>query len=87
METDQSAYLIGDEMRIFWTANSLKDQTLPPDGVLTLKIWNATRDWNGTHWVLNNTQLITTQSHTSPAGSTSYVIPSTVNDCPSTAAS
>lgn len=79
LETDQSAYLIGDEMRIFWTANYLKDQTLPPDGILTLRIWNATKEWNGTAWVINNTYLMETQTHTSPVGSTSYTIRSNVN--------
>ncbi len=64
IETDRSAYLVGDEIKIFWTANHLKDQTLPPDGYLVIRIWN-------------DTTMLEEKDFRSPAGSTSFEIRNT----------
>ncbi len=64
IETDRSAYLVGDEIKIFWTANHLKDQTLPPDGYLVIRIWN-------------DTGMLEEKDFESPAGSTSFEIRNT----------
>jgi hypothetical protein len=45
IETDRDAYLDGDVMKIFWTANNLKDQTLPPPpqaGYASIRVHNET---------------------------------------------
>lgn len=42
IETDRDAYLSGDEMKVFWTANNLKDQTLPASGDGQIAIYNQT---------------------------------------------
>ncbi|MDO9536728.1 MAG: hypothetical protein Q7J68_00225 [Thermoplasmata archaeon] len=39
IETDRNAYLSSDEIRVFWTANNLKDQTLPATGIGKIDIW------------------------------------------------
>ncbi|MCK4757089.1 MAG: hypothetical protein KAS67_01415, partial [Thermoplasmata archaeon] len=75
IETDRDSYLVGDEMKIFWTANKLRDQTLPPDGFASISIWNETTDVNNqtTRTVLYRTTDV------SPAGSTSFTIPAPVD--------
>ena len=75
IETDRDAYLVGDEMKIFWTANNLRDQTLPADGYVSIDIWSSVTDENNvtTHSLLFHTADI------SPAGSTSFEIPPTAN--------
>lgn len=62
IETDREAYLGGDEVKIFWAANNLKDRTLPPPGYGTLRIWN-------------DTLLLYQESFNNSAGSISYVLP------------
>ena len=40
IETDRDAYLTGDEIKVFWTANNLKDQTLPAAGVGKIEVFS-----------------------------------------------
>ena len=42
METDRPAYLGGDFVNIFWTANNIKDESLAANGVGKLVIFNGT---------------------------------------------
>lgn len=42
IETDRDAYLDGDIMNIFWTANNLKDRSLAPVGNAFIRIRNET---------------------------------------------
>ncbi len=73
IETDREAYLVGDEVRIFWTANNIKNQTLPnyPDGVTTIDVF------------ANDGATVSRLFHKvvaeTPAGSTAFTIPATVN--------
>ncbi len=75
IETDRDAYLVGDEMKIFWTANNLKDQTLPEDGYVSINIWSAVTDDNN----VTTRSLLYHTADVSPAGSTSFEIPATAN--------
>jgi hypothetical protein len=43
IETDRDAYLDGDTMNIFWTANNLKDQSLANIGTAFIRIRNESR--------------------------------------------
>jgi len=74
IETDRNAYLSSDELRVFWTANNLKDQTLPASGVGKIEVWM----WNPT----NPSQiqlLLPAHRFESSAGSVSFKIPPIVN--------
>lgn len=72
IETDRNAYLSGDEMKVFWTANYLKDQTLPASGNGEIIIYNQTpsggmRRFLGPH------------HFNASAGSVSFTLPDIVN--------
>jgi hypothetical protein len=74
IETDRSSYLSSDELRVFWTANNLKDQTLPASGVGRIDVWmqnpaNPSRV----------SRLLEAHLFTSSAGSVSFKIPPIVN--------
>ena len=72
IETDRDAYLSGDEMKVFWTANNLKDQTLPASGVGNIVIYNQTTT-GGMKRFLGPHQFDTS------AGSVSFTLPDIVN--------
>ncbi len=74
IETDRVAYLAGDEMRVFWTANNLKDQTLPASGVGKIEVWSqnpANLD--------STTRLVEAHRFNISAGSVSFKLPAIVN--------
>ena len=69
IETDRDAYLRGDNIKVFWTANNLKDQTLPPTGIGILRLWGYDPFTNDTQ------QIHIPHAFNSSAGSTTFLIP------------
>ncbi len=68
IETDRDAYLDGDVMKIFWTANNLKDQTLPSGPFdAQIKVWNET-------------MMLYEENLETAAGSISYTLPSIITN-------
>jgi len=74
IETDRIAYLTSDEMRVFWTANNLKDQTLPASGIGKIQIW--TQNPNDP---TIQTQILEAHRFNISAGSVSFKLPPIVN--------
>jgi len=67
IETDRDAYLDGDVMKIFWTANNLRDQSLPPIGNAWISVYNET-------------MKLFEQTLNTSAGSFSFPLPSIIYD-------
>jgi hypothetical protein len=74
IETDRNAYLSSDAIRVFWTANNLKDQTLPASGVGKIEVFMQNPN-NPT----NTIRILEPHMFTSSAGSVSFPIPPIVN--------
>ncbi len=72
IETDRDAYLSGDELKVFWTANNLKDQTLPASGVGRIEIFSQ-EPGGGSQKILGP------HTFTAAAGSVSFTLPDIVN--------
>ena len=70
IETDRSAYLSGDEMRVFWTANNLKDQTLPASGAGKIEVWEQ----NPTDLSIRR-RILPPHTFNTSAGSVSFKLP------------
>ena len=69
IETDRSAYLAGDIIKVFWTANNLKDQTLPTYGVGKIKLWKQEPIFG------NLTEIVEQHEFNNSAGSVSFTLP------------
>jgi hypothetical protein len=74
IETDRNAYLRGDEVKVFWTANNLRDQTLPTTGIGKLAVFRQ----NPSN-LSEIEQLITAHTFSEAAGSVSFTLPKVVN--------
>ena len=72
IETDRDAYLSGDEMKVFWTANNLKDQTLPASGDGEITIYNQ----SSTGGMM---RFLGPHHFDTAAGSVSFTLPDIVN--------
>jgi len=74
IETDRNAYLSSDELRVFWTANNLKDQTLPASGMGKIEFWKQNPS--------NPQQVELLMAHffETSAGSVSFKIPAIVEN-------
>lgn len=71
VETNRDAYLSGDYMTVFWTANNIKDQTLPPNGIGIIRLIRNLTNENTTLYV---------HTFSSSAGSISFELqPSWIN--------
>jgi hypothetical protein len=74
IETDRNAYLSSDAIRVFWTANNLKDQTLPSSGVGKIEV--MMQDPNNP---ASAVRILEPHLFTTSAGSVSFKIPPIVN--------
>ncbi|MFO7618356.1 MAG: hypothetical protein R6W91_01670 [Thermoplasmata archaeon] len=74
IETDRNAYLSGDEIRVFWTANNIKDQTLPSSGIGKIEVWSQ----NPTNPDIVE-RILEAHRFNISAGSVSFKLPPIVN--------
>jgi hypothetical protein len=74
IETDRDAYLSSDSIKVFWTANNLKDQTLPSSGVGKISIWAAMPGQP-----LTAVRILEAHMFTASAGSFTFKLPPLVN--------
>jgi len=72
IETDRDSYLSGDELKIFWTANNIKDQTLPASGVGKIEIFS--QNLTG-----RLEKILGPHQFDTAAGSVSFTLPDIVN--------
>jgi hypothetical protein len=80
IETDRSAYLSDDEIRVFWTANNLKDQTLPASGVGKIEVFmQAPIDPANPNNPVNAIRFLPPHIFNTSAGSVSFKLPAIVN--------
>ncbi|MDD4307666.1 MAG: hypothetical protein PHU53_02525 [Thermoplasmata archaeon] len=70
IETDRDSYLTSDEIRVFWTANNLKDQTLPASGVGRIQVWTY-----NPLYPANLTLFLGPHRFNTSAGSVSFEVP------------
>ncbi|MFH0816993.1 MAG: hypothetical protein V1934_09310 [Methanobacteriota archaeon] len=68
LETDRTAYLGGDFVNIFWTANNIKDESLALDGFGRIVVMNSAG------------QMLDTHTFAKAAGSWSYQLRQLAND-------
>jgi len=70
IETDRAAYLGGDAVNIFWTANNIKDESLAYDGVGKIVVVSGTG------------QKLAEQLFSKAAGSYTYMLPQLIDPDP-----